>query len=201
MRKEIFALAVFLVLAMAGSAALARAESNATDTNNSDKLTKWEEKKAQISEQRCKNIETRIETRINRYDNNQNRDVTVYANLKSRLDKLVERLKLRSLDTSKLETDLKTLDEKIAKAQTDYETFINGLKETQNLACGESQGQFSGKLGEARKVILTVRQDRIDIRNFLRNTIRPDIQALREKLRMELQKEQQGQSADGDNRQ
>ncbi|MCX6763847.1 MAG: hypothetical protein NTZ97_03925 [Candidatus Moranbacteria bacterium] len=146
-------------------------------------------KKDQLKEQRQKNIEDkcklvgdRITERLNNFQNKQNSDTTIFGNVKGRLDNLAVRLKNKGLDTSKLETDLKTLADKITKVNTDYASVISSLKDTENFTCGNSQGQFMGKLGAARSILMAVRQDRLAVKEYIKNTIRPDILALRQQL-------------------
>ena len=133
----------------------------------------------------CQNIEKRIETQTNRYENNKQMFLTVFGNMKARLERLSERLASKGIDVTKLNQDIQTLDTKIAKLTQDHDTFIAGLKDVQAsapTACGTSKGEFMGKLLGSRKVSLTVEQDRLDIRSFFQTTIRPDILAIRKQL-------------------
>jgi peptidoglycan hydrolase CwlO-like protein len=138
--------------------------------------------KEKMNEERCKNVETRIATRINRYENNQQMFQTVYGNMQTRLERLLAKLKTAGADTSKLEIDLATLKTKIAKLKADQADFISTLKETQAFACGKSEGQFKAKFDEARKVPDVIKADRQDIKNFFQTTIKTDLKVIREFL-------------------
>jgi chromosome segregation ATPase len=138
--------------------------------------------KQQLNQDRCKNVETRISNRVNNFENNQAMFQTVFGNMKARLERLTARLDTAGADTSKLKTDIATINGKIDKLNTDYATFVDGLKQTQTLACGQSQGDFVTKLGDARKNLPLIQQDRSDIRNFFQATIKPDLLAIRQKL-------------------
>lgn len=144
-----------------------------------------EELKAKRKENRekwCEQTGVRINTRVNRYENNQAMYQKVFSNMKTRLDRLVANLKEKGADTTQLEADLKTLAEKIAKLDSDYATFIAALKETTTSTCGQSDGEFKKQLGEARSVIPTIKADRQDIKNFFQTTIKKDLQTIRQKL-------------------
>lgn len=154
--------------------------------------------KLKNQQDRCKNIEARVDTRINRYENNLKMFQTVFGNMETRLTRLSTRLEeaLKTAgitDTSKLDklaTDMATLKTKIQKLDSDYAAFITGLKDakTTTETCDPAATTgLSGKFGEARKTIDLIRQDRQDIRNFFETTIRPDLLAIRAQLPAEIE--------------
>lgn len=147
-----------------------------------EKRLEFKESKEKMNEERCKNIETRIATRINRYENNRQMFQNVYGNMQTRLERLLAKLKAAGADTTQLEKDLVTLKTKIDKLETDQATFISTLKETQDFACGKSEGEFKAKFNEARKIPDVIRADRQDIRNFFQTTIKADLKTIREFL-------------------
>jgi len=128
----------------------------------------------------CTAVENRIKGQIERFDNNKGFHQQQFENLRNRVSKIVDRLKAKGFDTSDLTTDLATLDTKIAKFKTDYTTFIDKLRESQDLPCGESQGAFKDKIQESRDALKIVRADVKDIVDYYRNTIKPDLQKLRD---------------------
>lgn len=146
------------------------------------KRLEFQDRKEKMSEEKCKNIETKIATRTNRYENNKAMTEKVYTNMQARMKRLLTKLKSSGADTSKFETDLKTLDEKITKLRTDYSSFIATLTQTKEFVCGKSEGEFKNKLEEARKVPETIKQDREDIKNFFQNTIKADLEEIKNKL-------------------
>ena len=146
-----------------------------------------------LREEKCKNVESRIEAKLNKYESGNISVEDVHKRLKTRLGNLATKLENNGIDASKLKSDLATLNEKIDKVASDYDAFILALKETKNYACGESQGQFREKLQAAKKLLVTVRKDRQDTRNFIVNTIIPDIKALREQLEDKIQEQNNNQ--------
>jgi chromosome segregation ATPase len=137
-----------------------------------------DKKEAKIS-QVCTNTSKMIDTRISRFDTNKKKHVENYTKMKTALQQLITKLKAKGFDTSKLETDLTTLGDKITKFGTDYAAYIAKLGETKNFTCGQSQGEFKTALDTARDSLKTVNQDAVDIRNFYQTTVRPDIEALK----------------------
>ena len=146
------------------------------------KRLEFQDRKENMGEQQCKNIENKIANRINRYENNRQMLRTVYTNMKARLTRLVERLKAAGADTTKLEADLAILTTKTEKRKTDYATFMTTLQDSQTFACGKSEGEFKGKIEEARKVPEIIKADREDIKNFFETVIKADLKAIRETL-------------------
>jgi outer membrane murein-binding lipoprotein Lpp len=150
--------------------------------------------KEKRQQDRCKNIGTRIDTRINRYQNGLKMFQNVFGNMQTRLTRLATRLQTalttaNVTDLSKLNqlnTDLGTLNTKIQKLNTDYAAFIATLSDakTTTTTCDPTAVTtgLSGKFGEARKNVTLIQQDRLDIRNFFAKTIRPDLLAIRAQL-------------------
>jgi len=134
------------------------------------------------TQDRCDIINQRITDRLNNFQNKQNGDSTIFGNVYKRLTNIQVRLKNAGLDTSKLVADLATLKTKIDKVNADYASFIAGLKATAGFTCGHSQGEFMGKLGAARGILMSVRADRQAVRSYIVGTIIPDIKALRQQL-------------------
>jgi hypothetical protein len=147
-----------------------------------EKRLEFQNNKEMMTQDRCKNIEERIATRVGRYENNGQMFENVYGNMQARLARLLERLNTAGADTKKLTTDLATLKTKIEKLKADQTTFMAALKDSQTFVCGKSEGEFKGKLDEARKVPELLKQDRQDIKNFFETTIRTDLQTIRKTL-------------------
>lgn len=145
-----------------------------------------QERRENRLEKRCEQIQSRIETRLNRYENNGSMLETVYGNLNARLERLIERLKNKGADTTQLEADFETLKNKINDLLAQHESFMETLEAAAEITCSEVDQENSTetkeKMGEARKVFETIKQKRIEIRDFVKNTIKPDILAIREKL-------------------
>lgn len=142
----------------------------------------FKDSKEKLTAEKCKNLETKIANRINRYENNGQMIENVYGNMQTRLTRLLTKLKTAGADTKQFETDLATLQAKIAKLKTDQATFISSLEETQSFACGKAEGEFKAKLETARKVPDLIRADRQEIKSFFEKTIKADLKTIREFL-------------------
>ncbi|MCX6806576.1 MAG: hypothetical protein NT135_00415 [Candidatus Berkelbacteria bacterium] len=130
-------------------------------------------------EDKCASIQAKIANKITKFDSSKEKHVSAYNNLKDRITKFIKKFDEKGYDTSKIKTDLTTLNGKIDKFTKDYSTYINKLRETQTLACGHSEGQFKDTLVEAKKLLKIVHQDASDIRKYYRTEIRKDMTDLK----------------------
>ncbi|KKQ53525.1 MAG: hypothetical protein US70_C0002G0013 [Parcubacteria group bacterium GW2011_GWD2_38_11] len=146
------------------------------------KRLEFQDKKEKMAEEKCKSIESKIATRVGRYQNNGQMLEKVYGNMQARLARLLTKLKTAGAETAKLETDLAELNVKINKLKADQATFMTTLADSQAFVCGKSEGEFKNKLEQARKVPEIIKQDRQEIKNFFQTTIKTDLQAIRKQL-------------------
>ncbi|MFA5994690.1 MAG: hypothetical protein WC823_07070 [Parcubacteria group bacterium] len=148
-----------------------------------EKKASMDQRKEETKEQRCARIQERIQARIQMRENNSNGDgkkhTVVYKNMVSRITKFIERLSAEGYDTAKVQADLGVLEEKIQKFSADREVNIAKLGEAKKYVCEKADEDFKAKLAEVRKNAQLTQMDAMDIRKYMLNTVRPDIQALR----------------------
>lgn len=149
-----------------------------------------QENREQNVEQKCAMIQAKITERNSKFEENKDKHTAVYTNMKERISKFITRLSGEGYDVSKIQADLGTLDGKISKLEADLATQNSKMNETKDFACGHSDGDFKGKLGEARIMMQAIRQEAMEVRQFVQTTLRPDIQALR-KQKIEAKKDSQ----------
>ncbi|MEI7891299.1 MAG: hypothetical protein WCI36_05035 [bacterium] len=152
------------------------------ETLRQEKKLEFQNKKEALTAEKCQAIEAKIANRVTRYQENNQMQKGVFANMQARLSRLLARLKAAGADTTQLEADIATLQTKIDKLTADQASFMATLGETQAFVCGKSEGEFKGKLEEARKVPELIKQDRQDIKNFFETTIKADLKAIRATL-------------------
>lgn len=133
-------------------------------------------------EERGERLQQRIELIITRFENNKERHVKAYEEAKEKVERFLEEAEAEGYDVAKLAQDLSTWDAMIVKFAQDYAAFIDKLKEVSELALGQSEGRFISGLKEARRLLRQVERDALDIRLYYQQTIRADIQALKEQV-------------------
>jgi len=132
-----------------------------------------------VKEQRCEKIKEKIANRNEFFEKNKERQLNAYNNLSDRLNKFAEKLKLKGYDVSDLEADLKVLNEKIQKFSADQDAYIGELNGVKDYLCEKTDAESKTKMDELRASLKQVRQDAKDIREYYRNTIKPDLQAIK----------------------
>src|SRR3989344_1799094 len=129
---------------------------------------------------RCEIITNNIDNRINAYNNKKNAHLKRYENLKNLILKIITNLEEKNYDVTQLKSALSELEAKIIKYTADYEAFIEALKNTQNFACGESEGDFLNALEDAKTALQNVMQDTRDIHYYYKDVFKKVISDLRE---------------------
>lgn len=141
-------------------------------------VSRQEETEKRVAE-KCAMIQAKIAERNTKFEGNKAKHTAVYSNMTERISKFITRLSGEGYDVSKVKADLEILKEKISKLESDLATQNAKMNETKDFACGHSDGDFKGKLVEARTMMQTIHAEAMEVRKFVQTTIRPDIQALR----------------------
>jgi len=130
-------------------------------------------------EKRCDVVNNRIDARIKRYEEHYNDVEARMAKITQRTSDFINRLETKGYDVLKVRSDLSTLEGMRTTRRNLYTAFINELKEVKQYDCADSEGAFKNALNES-KTALTKWKDQIKLnREYIRNTLRPDLQALR----------------------
>jgi hypothetical protein len=166
----LFAVSVFPVYAVEGKNEDTRAQ------KKEDMLLRKQER----VETRCTISENKIKGIVSTYESNKTSWEKLISNTEEVLNKMEAKLKAAGADTTKLVgyiAELKTLMQKSAAAK---DAVIAKLREGQNLACGEANGEYKSRLQEARQLRTTLVADRKAARQYFINTVKPEIKRLRD---------------------
>lgn len=144
-----------------------------------EKKAELEAKRDEMVEQRCEVLEKRFETRIARYENNQAGVERLRERVVALVEKVIEKAKEEGLETAAVERALEEFKALIAEAEAVYAEHISELSQTQEYACGESEGQFKSRLEEARATLKEVRDAVLAARSYYQTELKPALQALR----------------------
>lgn len=182
-----------LVLSRAASVNSTHASSNSPVMGTTERkaLSNWDETKSNLLEthreelqdrlqKRCDQLTQRIEERIEKFEANKDKHIEYYNNLKDRITDIVQKLSDKGYDVEELALDLQTLDSMILDYASEYVKFIDLLKATREVVCGESQGAFADAVKAARDQLRVVFAARLGIREFYKDEIREDIKDLRQ---------------------
>jgi len=187
-------------LLLSGSFVLAKNSQSAAAQNQEEVKNRIEVRKAALAEireekerlrsefkekftaEKCARVQERIQNRLSLFAGAKEKHTAVYVNLVNRINKFIARADAQKLDTTTIKSHLAELETKIALFKTDYAAYAAKLAETKNYTCGHSEGDFKGVLLESKTLLKQVHADAADIRTYVRETILPDLKALKSQM-------------------
>lgn len=131
----------------------------------------------------CTRVSAHVETLKTRLTNDENIRLNRHQGVIDRVNTVIARLKANNINSDKLTADVTALTEKKAKWQAEYTLLLTKLDATKQYACGASQGQYVQAVKDARAQRLVMHNANMDFWNYVRNTVRPDIQSIRTQLK------------------
>lgn len=167
---------------------------NSTSNEDKDMSDRIAKRKAEFKEKlttlqqtriknRCKQAQTggikSLSGRIKGIETSRNQ---VYSHLTDRLDKLVDKLKAKGVDTTKLESEIAELKTKIDTFKTDLATYKQEVGDLEGMDCSSDPTAFKASLETGRTGRQKLFQDGMDIRNYIRDTIKPTLKDIRSQI-------------------
>lgn len=122
---------------------------------------------------RCTVSQVRLNTRITQVDTVRSAQATAYANLLSRIDRLIASAEARGYTVIDLMSARDAVQEKVDVFTAKAEAFSNNLMTAKNLTCGESDGEYVAALSAARVSLVEVRTAALDVRVTFRELLIP----------------------------
>ena len=105
-----------------------------------------------------------------------------HKNLLSRLDKLIEKLKVKNVDTTELEAEIVVLKTKIATFDADLVLYKQAITDLKSMDCVADPVSFKASLETARTLKQTVATDSESIKSYVNDTIKPTLKIIRTAL-------------------
>lgn len=130
-------------------------------------------------ELRCDLVNNKIDIRITRYNQNYDEVEARITRVTERMNEFADRLETKGYDVTEVRNDLQTIKEMKTTRRSYYTAFIQKLEATKQYDCGESEGAFRSSLTESRAALTTYRSQVKSVWDFINNTLKPDLQALK----------------------
>lgn len=131
---------------------------------------------------RCLAVQTNLKAVDARVQNIQTKRGTAYDNILARLNELVANLKNQAFDTTTLEQNVVELTAKVDTYKASMKEYSQAIDDLTVIDCAQDPTSFKAALEVARtnhqKLITSVG----DIRTYVTNTIKPQLQAIRAQL-------------------
>ncbi|MCC7197636.1 hypothetical protein IT413_05600 [Candidatus Peregrinibacteria bacterium] len=124
-------------------------------------------------EAKCEKADVVIEKIIELYTSTRRNHILTLNNFRKKYDELVIKLGTEGYNVSEFKTYSRNLEKKISNYTADLSSFIQALKESQKLACGESNGKYGQVVSNSKELLKKIRTDLQEIKAYYRDTIRP----------------------------
>ncbi|MBI2020670.1 hypothetical protein HYS94_04615 [Candidatus Daviesbacteria bacterium] len=132
--------------------------------------------------ERCAQVKQHIDRRLELFGQNRETFINNAQHLHERVLRIVDKAEAMGLDTTQVRADLRSLGDKVNKLKEDNQSFIAKLQAAKDVNCVENPDQFRTALQEANAQFQVVISDFRDIKDYFKNTIKPDIRALIDQL-------------------
>lgn len=152
--KHFGALAVVAVLAVVAFAAPLQAQSSEQTMQQTNNGTP---NRQRIAEARCTVAEAKIETRGTKVTTTKDTHDKKFKGIVDRLTSITDKAKARGYDTTELTNAKKEVEAALATYKTAFDTYKTSLMATKDLACGDSDEEFSEALVKSRADLAALR--------------------------------------------
>lgn len=140
-------------------------------------------------ELRCGQLTERIEKRLSNFGTLFQSHVQNHRAHLEKLKLISSKSGAKGLDVTKLNSDIAILEAKVNKLVADKESVKTSLSLTRDYSCGDMSGDFKTAVETVRDAQKIVAEDARDIFEFVKTTIRADIEALRKEYNKEKESE------------
>jgi archaellum component FlaC len=141
------------------------------------------EKVEERIEAKCDKADNIIAKIIEHYTSTRREHVEKFNTFRKKYDEMVSTLGTKGYNVSELKKYSKNLETKISTYATDLNAFMQSLKESQQLACGESNGKYLEAVKASKELLKKVRTDIQEIKNYYHDTIRPAVINLKNEVK------------------
>lgn len=126
-------------------------------------------------QKQCDLIESRVNFRINQYEQNRDKHYALFQGVRKRIAALITKFENRGCDVAALKTDLTKFDALIADFAAAFREFTTSMQATREYHCGESEGKFATAAQESRGKSLALREKSQAVHAYFKNTIQPEL--------------------------
>lgn len=171
--------------AWAEDSAAGSTDSTKTTTRHSDaeKAFKMIEGRTDRKLERCQAVEGKIKERLDNDSGHEKQHAEQYTKLVTAITNLIARGDTAGYDTAALASELTILKAKIATFNADKASYIAGLTTSKKDACAMPERDFKNAVINAHTELAVLFADVKDIQDYVKNTIRPTVVALKKAVK------------------
>ena len=134
---------------------------------------------------RCTVLTAKIDEHIAKINAAFAKQVAMYEKHDAKVDALIAKAKTAGADTTKAEADLQTWEDQTVAIKNARTQVVTELSTIKNLQCVDQKDQYKQGLTSAKTELLNIRTMQINKKSFFINTVKPDLQALRDQLKQQ----------------
>ncbi len=116
------------------------------------------------------------------FGNSVTKRTQAYTELQKNLNNLLDKLKAKGADTTALEQEINTLKTKFDNYKTDLANYQQTLTDLKAVDCQADPDAFQAALDAARTAHQKLVDDTVDIKSYVRGTVRPTLEAIKKSL-------------------
>lgn len=131
---------------------------------------------------RCLAVQTNLKAFDARVQTVQTKRGEAYDTILAKLNELLTNLQNQAFDTTQLQQNVTALTEKTDNYDATMKTYVQALDDLTVIDCAKDPTSFKAALEVARTDHDKLRTSISDIRTFVTNTIKPQLQAIRTQL-------------------
>lgn len=131
---------------------------------------------------KCVSAQGALSSAGQRMDTVKAKRTEVYNNIIAKLTGLTTKLKAQNVDTTALESHIKVLQTKIDTYNTDLAAYKQAVSDMTAMDCSKDPTAFQASLEAARTALAKVRTDAAAVSEYVKNTIKPTLVEIRQKL-------------------
>lgn len=187
MKRTLFTLAALILLAVPTGAVTAQANDQTTlegriqARKESLKIT-LDAAKANRIKNSCKAAQGKLQASSKRIQGIRTSRSEVYNNLTARLNNAKDKLAESNIDTAKLDSAMTELADTIVSYKTIMTSYQSAIDDASVLDCQTDPEAFWLSISQARESITEIKDTHQQIKDHLKNSIKPELVELRKQL-------------------
>lgn len=126
----------------------------------------------------CEAMEARIDSVIDKYDNNTDRKVNAHLALKTKVAEFEANAAAGGYNTADLRASMPGLDTRVDAFAADYAEYIASLKTLRTYDCDDANAEFTAQLATAKQLLAEARTSAAEAKAYYKDEIKPDIAAI-----------------------
>lgn len=133
-------------------------------------------------EARCSALNEKTRMNAERFETARGNDEERHNRLVERLKQAIEIFSEKGYDTVALEQAVEGMDSRVEAVEDAFASFMEALESVKELECTASKEEFQAALETTKDELELLREARVELRDYYKETVRPALQALKDQI-------------------